>query len=74
MGKTLNIEKAVLYALQIFAFVFCCFRVHFKTGKSVQEQIEKFSIIQNGTEPPRASMIYHIDNFIKREVSSLTRS
>ncbi|XP_050956697.1 nuclear GTPase SLIP-GC isoform X3 [Labeo rohita] len=43
------------------------FPVDCKTGKSVQEQIEKFSIIQSDTEPSRASMIYHIDNFIKRE-------
>ncbi|XP_043113854.1 nuclear GTPase SLIP-GC-like isoform X2 [Puntigrus tetrazona] len=40
---------------------------HCKTGKSVQEQIEKFSIIQNCTEHPRASIYYHIDNFIRRE-------
>ncbi|KAK2917213.1 hypothetical protein Q8A67_001587 [Cirrhinus molitorella] len=43
------------------------FPVHCKTGKSVQEQIEKFSIIQSDTEPPRASIFYHINNFIKRE-------
>ncbi|KTF75752.1 hypothetical protein cypCar_00046722, partial [Cyprinus carpio] len=43
------------------------FPVHYKTGKSVQEQIEKFSIIQSDCEHPRASMFYHIDNFIKRE-------
>ncbi|XP_016334711.1 nuclear GTPase SLIP-GC-like [Sinocyclocheilus anshuiensis] len=50
------------------------FPVYYKTGKSVQEQIEKFSIIQSDSEHPRASMFYHIDNFIKREVSSITRS
>ncbi|KAF4105351.1 hypothetical protein G5714_014682 [Onychostoma macrolepis] len=43
------------------------FPVYYKTGKSVQEQIEKFSIIQSDSEHPRASMFYHIDNFIKRE-------
>ncbi|XP_059372604.1 nuclear GTPase SLIP-GC-like isoform X1 [Carassius carassius] len=49
------------------------FPVHCKTGKSVQEQIEKFSIIQSDTEHPRASMFYHIDNFIKREEIKLKR-
>ncbi|XP_005159452.1 nuclear GTPase, germinal center associated, tandem duplicate 2 isoform X2 [Danio rerio] len=38
-----------------------------KTGKSVQEQIDKFSIIQNGTVYPPSSMLYHIQNFMKTE-------
>ncbi len=37
-----------------------------KTGISVQAQIDKFSIIQSGTA---SSMLYHIENFIKTEVS-----
>ncbi|XP_009292286.1 nuclear GTPase, germinal center associated, tandem duplicate 3 isoform X2 [Danio rerio] len=38
-----------------------------KTGKSVQEQIDKFSIIQNGTVYAPSSMLYHIQNFMKTE-------
>ncbi|KAA0710115.1 hypothetical protein E1301_Tti018905 [Triplophysa tibetana] len=43
------------------------FPVYGKTGKSVQEQIDKFSIIQSDTKYPRSSMIYHTENFIKTE-------
>ncbi|XP_056336508.1 uncharacterized protein LOC130247287 [Danio aesculapii] len=38
-----------------------------RTGRSVQEQIDKFSIIQNGTVYPPSSMLYHIQNFMKTE-------
>ncbi|KTF88397.1 hypothetical protein cypCar_00033993 [Cyprinus carpio] len=38
-----------------------------KTGKSVQEQIDKFSIIQSGTAYSPSSMLYHMENFIKTE-------
>ncbi|XP_052407922.1 nuclear GTPase SLIP-GC-like [Carassius gibelio] len=38
-----------------------------KTGKSVQEQIDKFSIIRSGSAYPSSSMLYHMENFIKTE-------
>ncbi|XP_056336506.1 nuclear GTPase SLIP-GC-like isoform X2 [Danio aesculapii] len=38
-----------------------------RTGRSVQEQIDKFSIIQNGTVYPPSSMLYHIQSFMKTE-------
>ncbi|KAL1255189.1 hypothetical protein QQF64_013250 [Cirrhinus molitorella] len=38
-----------------------------KTGMSVQEQIDKFSIIQSGTDYSSSSMLYHMENFIKTE-------
>ncbi|XP_026064500.1 nuclear GTPase SLIP-GC-like [Carassius auratus] len=38
-----------------------------KTGKSVQEQIDKFSIIRNGSAYSSSSMLYHMENFIKTE-------
>ncbi|XP_016331454.1 nuclear GTPase SLIP-GC-like [Sinocyclocheilus anshuiensis] len=38
-----------------------------KTGKSVQEQIDEFSIIQSGTAYSPSSMLYHMENFIKTE-------
>lgn len=54
----------------LYAFHFCSdYRVHGKTGKSVQEQIDKFSIIQSDTEDPSSNMLHHTENFIKTEVS-----
>ncbi|XP_067282375.1 nuclear GTPase SLIP-GC-like isoform X2 [Pseudorasbora parva] len=41
--------------------------VNIKTGISVQEQIDKFSIIQSCTVYPPSSMLYHMENFIKTE-------
>ncbi|XP_050992060.1 nuclear GTPase SLIP-GC-like [Labeo rohita] len=38
-----------------------------KTGMSVQEGIDKFSIIQSGTAYLSSSMLYHMENFIKTE-------
>ncbi|ROL45075.1 Nuclear GTPase SLIP-GC, partial [Anabarilius grahami] len=43
-----------------------------KTGKSVQEQIDKFSIIQSDSAYP-SSPIQHIENFIKTEETKLTQ-
>ncbi|KAK2887547.1 hypothetical protein Q8A67_015775 [Cirrhinus molitorella] len=37
------------------------------TGKSVQEQIDKFSIIQNDSAYPSSDILHHIHNFIKTE-------
>lgn len=41
-----------------------------KTEKSVQEQTDKFSIIQSDSAYPRSDILHHIHNFIKIEVSS----
>ncbi|RXN13069.1 nuclear GTPase SLIP-GC-like protein [Labeo rohita] len=38
-----------------------------KTGMSVQEGIDKFSIIQSDTAYSSSSMLYHMENFIKAE-------
>ncbi|KAL1255191.1 hypothetical protein QQF64_013252 [Cirrhinus molitorella] len=47
---------------------FCkIFPVTGKTGKSVQEQIDKFSIIQNDSAYPSSDILHHIHNFIKIE-------
>ncbi|XP_065143630.1 nuclear GTPase SLIP-GC-like isoform X2 [Paramisgurnus dabryanus] len=43
-----------------------------KTGTSVQEQIDKFSLIQSESSPyPRSPMLCHIQNFIKAEENKL---
>ncbi|XP_056596864.1 nuclear GTPase SLIP-GC-like isoform X2 [Triplophysa dalaica] len=47
------------------------FPVHGKTGKSVQEQIDKFSVIQSDTEDPSSNMLHHTENFIKTEENKL---
>ncbi|XP_073689147.1 nuclear GTPase SLIP-GC-like [Garra rufa] len=70
----LNVELAQHMYKIIDEEFYSIFPIHCKTGKSVQEQIDKFSIIQNDTEPPRASIRYHIDNFIKREEIKLKMS
>ncbi|KAK2887548.1 hypothetical protein Q8A67_015776 [Cirrhinus molitorella] len=47
---------------------FCqIFPVTGKTGKSVQEQIDKFSIIQNDSAYPSSDILHHIHNYIKIE-------
>ncbi|XP_050992062.1 nuclear GTPase SLIP-GC-like isoform X2 [Labeo rohita] len=47
---------------------FCkIFPVTGKTGKSVQEQIDKFSIIQSDSAYPSSDKLHHIQNFIKIE-------
>lgn len=46
------------------------FSVTGTTGKSVQEQIDKFSIIQSDSASPGSPILHHIQNFIKTEVSS----
>uniref|UniRef100_A0A673IKL1 Nuclear GTPase SLIP-GC-like n=1 Tax=Sinocyclocheilus rhinocerous TaxID=307959 RepID=A0A673IKL1_9TELE len=38
-----------------------------KTGMSVQEQIDKFSIFQRCTAYPQSSILYHMENFIRTE-------
>ncbi|XP_050992034.1 nuclear GTPase SLIP-GC isoform X9 [Labeo rohita] len=47
------------------------FSLHFPlngtTGKSVQEQIDKFTIIQSDSAYTRSSMLRHIQNFIKTQ-------
>ncbi|XP_048058914.1 nuclear GTPase SLIP-GC-like [Megalobrama amblycephala] len=44
------------------------------TGKSVQEQIDKFSIIQNDSASPGSPILHHIQNFIKTEETKLKAS
>ncbi|XP_016133332.1 nuclear GTPase SLIP-GC-like [Sinocyclocheilus grahami] len=51
---------------------FCkIFPVTGKTGKSVQEQIDKFSIIQSDSAYPSSDILHHIHNFIKIEETKL---
>ncbi|XP_050992024.1 nuclear GTPase SLIP-GC [Labeo rohita] len=47
------------------------FPVSGKTGRSVQEQIDKFTIIQSDPAYLRSSVIRHIQNFVKTEESKL---
>ncbi|KAK9957951.1 hypothetical protein ABG768_012146 [Culter alburnus] len=44
------------------------------TGKSVQEQIDKFSIIQSDSAYPGSPILHHIQNFIKTEETNLKAS
>ncbi|KAK7124429.1 hypothetical protein R3I94_018712 [Phoxinus phoxinus] len=44
------------------------------TGKSVQEQIDKFSIIQSDSASPGSPILHHIQNFIKIEETNLKAS
>ncbi|XP_067267225.1 nuclear GTPase SLIP-GC-like [Chanodichthys erythropterus] len=44
------------------------------TGKSVQEQIDKFSIIQSDSASPGSPILHHIQNFIKTEETKLKAS
>uniref|UniRef100_A0A8C2PXX6 Dynamin N-terminal domain-containing protein n=1 Tax=Cyprinus carpio TaxID=7962 RepID=A0A8C2PXX6_CYPCA len=51
---------------------FCkIFPVTGKTEKSVQEQTDKFSIIQSDSAYPRSDILHHIHNFIKIEETKL---
>ncbi|XP_016348146.1 nuclear GTPase SLIP-GC-like [Sinocyclocheilus anshuiensis] len=51
---------------------FCkIFPVTGKTVKSVQEQIDKFSIIQSDSVYPSSDILHHIHNFIKIEETKL---
>ncbi|XP_058608550.1 nuclear GTPase SLIP-GC-like [Onychostoma macrolepis] len=51
---------------------FCqIFPVTGKTGKSVQEQIDKFSIIQSDSAYPSSDILHYIQNLIKNEESKL---
>ncbi|XP_067268175.1 nuclear GTPase SLIP-GC-like [Chanodichthys erythropterus] len=43
-------------------------------GKSVQEQIDKFSIIQSDSAYPGSPILHHIQNFIKTEETKLKAS
>ncbi|XP_059365196.1 uncharacterized protein LOC132104035 [Carassius carassius] len=47
------------------------FPVTGKTGKSVQEQIDKFSIIQSDSAYPSCDILHNIQNFIKIEQTKL---
>ncbi|XP_051949148.1 nuclear GTPase SLIP-GC-like [Xyrauchen texanus] len=53
---------------------FQIFPVSGKTGRSVQEQIDKFSIIQSDSAYPRSPMLLHIQNYIKTEENQLKAS
>ncbi|XP_050992063.1 nuclear GTPase SLIP-GC-like [Labeo rohita] len=51
---------------------FCqIFPVTGKTGKSVKEQIDKFSIIQSDSAYPSSDILHYIQNFIKIEETKL---
>nr|XP_055076855.1 nuclear GTPase SLIP-GC-like [Misgurnus anguillicaudatus] len=50
------------------------FPVNEKTEKSIQEHLDKFSIIQKDKTYPRSSMFHHIQNFIKTQETKLKAS
>ncbi|XP_016410567.1 uncharacterized protein LOC107742181 [Sinocyclocheilus rhinocerous] len=50
------------------------FPVNGKTGKSVQEQIDKFSIFQSDSVYPSSDILHYIQNFIKTEETILKAS
>ncbi|XP_051949150.1 nuclear GTPase SLIP-GC-like [Xyrauchen texanus] len=50
------------------------FPVSGKTGRSVQEQIDMFSIIQSNSAYTRSPMLLHIQNYIKTEENQLKAS
>nr|XP_055075141.1 nuclear GTPase SLIP-GC-like [Misgurnus anguillicaudatus] len=50
------------------------FSVNEKNGKSIQEHLDKFSIIQSDKTYPRSSLFHHIQNFIKTQEIKLKAS
>ncbi|XP_073714618.1 nuclear GTPase SLIP-GC-like [Misgurnus anguillicaudatus] len=62
MKKNINEEFSII------------FPVNKKTGKSIQEHLDKFSIIQKDNTYPRSSMFHHIQNFIKTQETKLKAS
>ncbi|XP_065139069.1 nuclear GTPase SLIP-GC-like [Paramisgurnus dabryanus] len=50
------------------------FSVNEKTEKSIQEHLDKFSIIQRNKTYARSSMFHHIQNFIKTQETKLKAS
>ncbi|XP_048017774.1 nuclear GTPase SLIP-GC-like [Megalobrama amblycephala] len=50
------------------------FPVDVKTGKSLQEEIDKFSIIQSASAHPRSSLQRHIQKYIRTEETKLKAS
>ncbi|ROL44239.1 Tripartite motif-containing protein 35 [Anabarilius grahami] len=47
------------------------FPVDVKTGKSLQEEIDKFSVIQSASAHPRSSLQRHIQKYIRAEETKL---
>ncbi|XP_039534558.1 nuclear GTPase SLIP-GC-like [Pimephales promelas] len=55
----------------IYEYFNLIFPVTGTTGKSVQEQIDKFSIIQSDSASPGSPILHHIQNFIKTVETNL---
>ncbi|XP_051527702.1 nuclear GTPase SLIP-GC-like isoform X2 [Myxocyprinus asiaticus] len=73
LDKVIDLNKQLAKHLHesIDKDFFQIFPVSGKTGRSVQEQIDKFSIIQSDSASP---MSHHIQNFIKTEETKLKAS
>ncbi|KAL1255190.1 hypothetical protein QQF64_013251 [Cirrhinus molitorella] len=69
----LDLNKTMAKEFHNYIFDEFCkiFPVTGKTGKSVQEQIDKFSIIQSDSAYPSSDVLHHIHNYIKIEETKL---
>ncbi|RXN13070.1 nuclear GTPase SLIP-GC-like protein [Labeo rohita] len=63
----LDLNKSLAQHLHKYIDEYICqiFPVTGKTGKSLQEQINKFSVIQGDSAYPSADLLHHIYNFIE---------
>ncbi|CAM4609598.1 unnamed protein product [Leuciscus chuanchicus] len=73
---TLDLNKQLVKHLQeyIDKYFNMIFPVTGTTGKSVQEQIDKFSIIKSDSASPESPILHHIQNFINTEETKLKSS
>ncbi|XP_016348144.1 nuclear GTPase SLIP-GC-like isoform X1 [Sinocyclocheilus anshuiensis] len=74
--KVLNLNKTLAKHLHEYIDEDFCqiFPVSEKTGKSVQEQIDKFTILQSDSAYRRSTIFHYIQNFIKTEETKLKTS
>ncbi|XP_016396086.1 nuclear GTPase SLIP-GC-like [Sinocyclocheilus rhinocerous] len=69
----LDLNKSLAEHLHKYVEEYFCqiFLATEKTGKSMQEQIDKFSIIQSDSAYPSSDILHHIQDFIKTEETKL---
>ncbi|XP_016133417.1 nuclear GTPase SLIP-GC-like [Sinocyclocheilus grahami] len=69
----LDLNKSLAEHLHKYVEEYFCqiFPATEKTGKSMQEQIDKFSIIQSDSAYPSSEILHHIQDFIKTEETKL---
>ncbi|XP_065143555.1 nuclear GTPase SLIP-GC-like [Paramisgurnus dabryanus] len=74
--ETLDLNKCLAHPMKknISEEFSIIFSLNEKSGKSLQEHLDKFSIIQRDKTYPRSSMFHHIQNFIKTQETKLKAS